>query len=265
MLQPKTEEFLGMLLWTLDTAMRPTFRNLHQSYEAWAYHTGFYRQVTSLERQGFLERNWKDGGASRIYRLTDRGLLHALGGRDPETEWNRHWDGKWRMVLFDIGEAQSTQRDRLRRYLRDAGFGYLQHSVWISPRPLSLEKEALSGVAPDVGSLILLEARPAAGESDEDIVRGAWDFGEINRRYAQVLTVLEKRPKELLHAPGAARRLRDWAARERTAWLHALKADPLLPRKLWPRGYNGERAWKKRKGELLAAGRSIAAFKQETD
>jgi len=264
-MQPKTEELLGMLLWTLDTAMRPTFRNLNQSYEAWAYHTGFYRQVKSLERRGFLERNWKGGAATRIYRLTDRGLLHAMGGRDPEAEWNRHWDGKWRMVLFDIGEAQSAQRDRLRRYLRSAGFGYLQHSVWISPRPLALEKDALSGAVADVGSLILLEARPVAGESDEEIVRGAWDFAEINKRYAQVLSVLGERPKEPLHVPGAARRLRDWAARERAAWWHALKADPLLPRKLWPRGYGGERAWKRRRSELSAAGRCIAEFKQEAD
>ena len=42
----------------------------------------------------------------------------------------------------------------------------------------------LSGHRVNVESLILLEARPYAGETDEEIVAGAWDFAEINRRYA---------------------------------------------------------------------------------
>ena len=42
-------------------------------------------------------------------------------------------------------------------------------------------------------SLILLEARPCAGESDAEIVAGAWDFERINR-YARHLKVLAERP-----------------------------------------------------------------------
>jgi DNA-binding transcriptional regulator PaaX len=39
-------------------------------------------------------------------------------------------------VLFDVPTGQNAQRERLRRCLRDKGFGYLQNSVWISPDPL---------------------------------------------------------------------------------------------------------------------------------
>ncbi len=35
-MQPKTEEFLNLLLWSADTLARPTFRNLTDSYESWA-------------------------------------------------------------------------------------------------------------------------------------------------------------------------------------------------------------------------------------
>jgi DNA-binding transcriptional regulator PaaX len=264
-MQPKTEQFLYMLLWTLDKAMRPTFRNLDESYEGWAYRKGFLRQVDTLAGRGFVERRGGGGSDARVYRLTERGRLHALGGRDPEREWDRKWDCRWRMVLFDIGEEQSARRDKLRRYLRARGFGYLQHSVWVSPHPLEPESHALKGASIDVESLILLEARPVAGESDDQIVRGAWDFVEINKRYCAVLRVLDARPQEPMGAPGAAQRMKEWASRERAAWLRAVTADPLLPRKIWPRGYLGECVWHRRLKELRQAGRQLTRFGQSED
>lgn len=260
-MQPKTEEFLYMLLWTLDQAMRPTFRNLDQSFECWAYRNGFLRQVDKLAGSGYLERRGGSGADGRLFRLTERGRLQALGGRDPAREWNRRWDGRWRVVLFDIGEERSAQRDKLRRYLRARGFGYLQHSVWISPHPLEPEIDALKGAAIDVESLILLEARPAAGESDNEIVQGAWEFTEIDKRYAAALKVLQSRPREPLDGPAPAQRLKDWSRRERAAWLHAVSIDPLLPRPLWPRSYRGEIVWKQRLKEFRETSRQLAGFR----
>lgn len=262
-MQPKTEEFLNMLLWSLDTAMRPTFRNLSESYEGWAYRKGMLRQADTLARRGYLE--WRSGGATdeRVYRLSERGRLHALGGRDPDHEWHRPWDGYWRMVLFDIGEEQAAQRDRLRRYLRSQGFGYLQHSVWIAAHPLDNEKQSLAGLSANVESLILLEARPVAGESDQEIVRGAWDFGAINKCYAKHLEILEARPRESVLSPGAARKLKDWAKHERSAWLEAVATDPLLPRSLWPSGYLGPRAWQRRQKEFRSIGKILSRFNPE--
>ncbi len=43
------------------------------------------------------------------------------------------WDGKWRIVAFDIPEKYSALRDKVRRILKQAGFIKLQHSVWIFP------------------------------------------------------------------------------------------------------------------------------------
>jgi len=257
---PKTEELLNMLLWTLDTAMRPTYRNLSESYEGWAYRNGFLRQVDRLADGGFLERRGGGDPDTRVYRLTESGRLHALGGRDPAREWGRHWDGKWRLVLFDIVQDHASHRDRLRRYLRSKGFGYLQDSVWVSPHPLEAESDMLAGSRVDVESLVLLEARPVAGESDAEIVRGAWDFAKINKRYAAVLAVLETCPLDSLNLPGVAKKLKDWARRERVAWLAAVTDDPLLPRKLRPTGYLGERAWLKRTKIFNAMARRIGSF-----
>src|SRR5207248_7005732 len=109
----------------------------------------------------------------RAYRLSEAGLLHVLGGRNPEACWRRSWDGRWRMVLFDFPNEKHAARNRLRAYLRTRGFGYLQKSVWITPDSVSAERELMAGGITNVESLILLEAHPCAGESDEEIVAGA--------------------------------------------------------------------------------------------
>jgi phenylacetic acid degradation operon negative regulatory protein len=256
-MQPKTEEFLYFLLWSTEQLTRPSFRNLNESFESWAYRNGFLHQLAVLEKKRFIER--KSAYQTRAYRLTAQGRLHALGGRDPKVQWSRPWDGRWRLVLFDLPTTQNVERNRLRRYLRDRGFGYLQNSVWITPDPLVEEARTLRGSKVDVESLILLEAQPCASESDAEIVTGAWDFKAINQLYRQHLNILRQRPKQKEKKTDAAA-LRRWAAAERAAWGRAIRSDPLLPDKLLPPEYLGRRAWKRRTQVLGKAKRDLYSF-----
>jgi len=43
------------------------------------------------------------------------------------------WDGKWRMVVFDIPEKYRQARNALRGKLEHIGFLYLNLSVWVHP------------------------------------------------------------------------------------------------------------------------------------
>ena len=257
----KTEDFLALLLWSVDTLGRPTFRNLTDSYDGWAYRNGLLRQVAVLERKQFLER---DRGVpnDRLYRLTSQGRLCALGGRDPPALWSREWDGRWRLVVFDIPSTRNTHRTRLRRYLRNKGFGCLQDSVWITPDSLEREHEILARGPTRVKSLILLEARPCAGESDAEIVSGAWDFVAVNSCYSRHLKVLDQRPRAALRNEATANALLSWATVERAAWLQAVTRDPLLPQRILPPDYLGQRAWRRRVEVLRQAGRQLPSFHQ---
>jgi DNA-binding transcriptional regulator PaaX len=255
----ETEEFLNLLLWSAELLARPTFRNLTDSYESWVYRGRLLRQASRLEKQQLLERN-AGSPDDRLYRLTAQGRLHALGGRDPEERWGRAWDGKWRVVLFDVPTGHDAQRERLRRYLRERGFGCLQKSVWLTPDPLDDERQALGGEGIDVESLLLLEGRPCSGESDAEMVAGGWDFERINRRYARHLKVLKERPGGALGTEAAAKALSRWAAAEREAWLDAVTNDPLLPGRILPPGYLGQQAWRRRVEVLRDAGRQLHTF-----
>ncbi len=185
----------------------------------------------------------------------------ALGMRDPVSCWKRRWDGKWRMVLFDVPQSKASDRARLRRSLADRGFGYLQNSVWITPDPLTEEREALGAGRVDVESLIILEARPCAGESNAEIVAGAWDFDAINKSYERHSQVLERLPRQPIAAEAGARLLHQWFRDERLTWGEVMRLDPLLPERLHPAGYPGVKAWKQRLGIMSEAGRRMRAFR----
>jgi phenylacetic acid degradation operon negative regulatory protein len=256
----KTEELLWMLLWTCEMISRPTYRNLTESFEGWAYRNGFLRQLQRLEKQQLLECQ-PAGTGPRLYRLTEAGRMHASGGRDPVAQWKRKWDGRWRLVLFDVPENCRQTRDKLRVHLRHRGFGCLQNSVWITPDDAKTERALLADGPVDVEALIVLEARPCAGESDSEIVTGAWDFVKINARYTSYRQLLARRPRKHLNTKAAATIFHRWLKEEQHAWKAVMEIDPLLPACLLPREYGGRDAWRDRLEAMKQAVEQIRAFR----
>jgi DNA-binding transcriptional regulator PaaX len=239
----RTEELLYVLLWGADVLMNPTWRNMNNSFEQWAWRNHLTHRLAQLENAKLLERHPRSD-LTRVVRLTEEGRLLALGGRDPIRQWSRPWDGTWRLVLFDLPVQRTDLRQRLLRALRRNHFGYLQNSVWITPDAALAVRAKLLDEKREPDSLLILEGRPAAGESDAEMVRSAWDFGEIDRRYEQHMQWVKQGP------PGDAR-LVPWAARELALWKAAMRLDPLLPLRLLPPHYRGQRALELRR-KLLA-------------
>ena len=65
-----------------------------------------------------------------IFRLTDSGRDRALWKKMGLGE--EKWDGKWRLVIWDIPEKRRAARDLLRYKLKQLGFKQWQQSVWAS-------------------------------------------------------------------------------------------------------------------------------------
>jgi DNA-binding transcriptional regulator PaaX len=250
----RTELFLYSLLWTAEKLSRPTFRNLNESFEGWAYRSGMSRRVAELERKDFLERLNK---TDRIYRLTSLGRIRALGGRDPDAQWSRPWDGWWRVISFDVPVAENRKRNQLRFYLRSRFFGLLQRSLWISPDPLDTEIRLLRRTHIDAQSLILLQAKPCGGEANAQLVSVAWDFDHINMLYRNHIEILNDCPSHKVKDKQQAAALVRWAQKEHRAWTTAVKNDPLLPKVLLPSGYQGRRAWQRRIQVFGQVGESV--------
>ena len=83
------------------------------------------------------EKMLPDGSFKLV--LTKNGKQQAkalsLFGSSINFKKPKQWDGKWRIVLFDIPEKDRLFRDILREHLYALGFFKLQHSVFVSPYP----------------------------------------------------------------------------------------------------------------------------------
>jgi DNA-binding transcriptional regulator PaaX len=139
-------------------------------------------------------------------------------------------------------------RRQLLCWLRQNDFGFLQNSVWIRPDPITRIKDTLKDFRDNVKCLIPLEARAGDRASCLAIVRGAWDFGEINHRYQTYLDWVSKKTRRDLN----------WFRQERLNWLHATSLDPFLPQKMLPPDYLGISAWRARQKILVAPSKLLS-------
>ena len=87
-----------------------------------------------LADRGLIEFK-KTNQGEKYARLTAKGKHELMKFRLEELTINkpRRWDGKWRVVTFDIKELRRRERDQLRKELMNLGFVHLQNSVWVYP------------------------------------------------------------------------------------------------------------------------------------
>ncbi|MCF6311683.1 MAG: hypothetical protein L3J39_04460 [Verrucomicrobiales bacterium] len=235
----KTKLLLYELYWLGDQITCPTFRNLSNSFEAWAYSKGLLQTIFRLQDEEILETQGKS--LERVIQLTDKGRQLVHGNREPEAEWMREWNQSWKMVIFDIPESQRLLREQLRKFLRSQHFGCFQQSVWLSPHPMDSINASIREVAPDLSSLTLMECRLLPGENDADVVNTAWDFSAINTHYEDYIKHLDSFENQLNSI-----NTDHYLSLESSLWEKALKHDPLLPTSLLPKGYLGKKAYRLR-------------------
>jgi len=96
----------------------------------------YYNAVWQAKRKGWLEEVSKQG--KTFLRLTAKGELERLVLK-MNVQKQEKWDGRWRMVIFDIPEGSRDRRDQLRALLKRQGFIKLQASVFVNPYPLNRE------------------------------------------------------------------------------------------------------------------------------
>lgn len=72
------------------------------------------------------------GDEELMIRLTDQGKEKAVLAKLLMGE--EKWDGKWRVVLFDIPEKRRGVRDVLRTKLKSWGFIPWQQSIWVTKK-----------------------------------------------------------------------------------------------------------------------------------
>jgi len=101
-----------------------------------------WRAFNSLKKQRTVDFVGEEDGCL-IYKINDKGkkkirrfVFEELKLKKPDK-----WDGKWRLVIFDIPERYKKNRTALRNKLIDLGFYQCQKSAWIHPFDCAKEIE----------------------------------------------------------------------------------------------------------------------------
>ena len=87
------------------------------------------KSLTRLIQKGYV--SLEEGHA----QLTSKGEKFAalLGEGRLAPKKPKHWDTKWRILIFDIPERRRNIREHIRATLMHLGFYRLQDSVWVYP------------------------------------------------------------------------------------------------------------------------------------
>lgn len=138
--ESRKKKITNFILLTLEKAIDGYVRFddlIHHSH-SYAYGGGWEKELKKASIAKALQR-LREGGfvdfiddKELMLKLTDKGREKAIlaqlqspGGK---------WDGKWRIVIFDIPEKRRSARDLLRHNLKDWGFTPWQKSVWVAKK-----------------------------------------------------------------------------------------------------------------------------------
>jgi len=99
----------------------------------------FYDVFSYLKRKNLLVMENRKG--QLFISLTPEGK--KIAGKyqidDLRIKKSRKWDGKWRILIFDIKDKERIKREALRGKIKELGLFQLQKSVWIHPYDFSKE------------------------------------------------------------------------------------------------------------------------------
>lgn len=90
------------------------------------------RVVTYMKSRDFIRGDYEHGlrisrkGRARL----DKSRITSLKIPTP-----KKWDGRWRLIIFDIPEQKKPARNSLNMMLNKLRFYRLQRSVWVHPHP----------------------------------------------------------------------------------------------------------------------------------
>ena len=112
-----------------------------------------------MSRIGLIKREkLSDGNSYLILTAKGKKRLNSVILETIIIATPKKWDGRWRIVSFDIPRAMRRSRYELLRELHRLGFQKLQQSMWVHPFPCRNEVNQLAANLGLTESVIYLEA-----------------------------------------------------------------------------------------------------------
>ncbi len=93
----------------------------------------FYNAFYNLRKRGLIKIKYCDKQIYISLTPTGKKVVGKYQVDDLKIAKPASWDGKWRILIFDIKEKEKVKREALRGKLKQLGLYQLQKSVWVYP------------------------------------------------------------------------------------------------------------------------------------
>lgn len=198
--------------------------------------------ISGLIKEKMIEKGEKDGQ----YRLTNEGFT-SLSLEFPFFRFLQDkWDGKWRVISYEIPEKKREIRDRLRREMQGWGLGPWHRSFWLTPHPILPTLKTLTDQKEEEKYIQAFEADHTFGDRTI-LIEKVWGKANLDKQYRDLF----KKWHDVL---SSSEEKLDKFKKVVSYYIDILRQDPGLPKELvgetWI-GFEGWNIFKEIKGILL--------------
>ena len=210
------------------------------------YRSGSFFDFLDIKKSAFrmaVSRNLKTGEIEKVvengepyFKITSQGKKHLVRLFPIYKLADAGWDGKWRVVIFDIPEIDKKTREYLRWKLLSWGFGMLQKSVYISPLDVLVDVKEYLKSQELHGKVVVFEAREVFAKDQRVVAKYVWRLDKLNERYSRII--------DLIYSKDECDE-KEWKQRKREIkqkFFKILLGDPILPKELLPDDWCGNTA-----------------------
>lgn len=198
--------------------------------------------LSSLIKEEVIQKQGENS-----YSLTEQGFIE-LALQFPYFRFLRDkWDGKWRILSYEIPEKKRELRDKLRRHVSGWGLGPWHRSFWVTPHPIIDDLRRLVSGREEEKYVQAFESDHVFGDQD-GLIEKVWGKGELDKKYRELF---KKWHLILSQNEDKADKLRKVA----TEYVGLLRQDPGLPTELVGANWIGHEAFnifKEIRGILLS-------------
>lgn len=119
------------------------------------------------------------------YKLTDKGF-HELSLEFPFFRFLKdRWDGKWRVLSYEIPEKKRELRDRLRREVSGWGLGPWHRSFWLTPHPIIDNLRLLVSQKEEEQYIQAFESEHSFGDRNV-LIEKVWQKSALEKKYREL-------------------------------------------------------------------------------
>lgn len=184
--------------------------------------------LSALLKDNLIEKETLPAGATSpeglVYKLTRAGFAELCLTFPFFRYLVDGWDGRWRILSYEIPEKKRELRDRLRREVAGWGLGPWHRSFWLTPHPVTEALKNLIHGKEEEKYVQAFESEHVFGDK-ETLIEKVWAKSKLEVRYRELFRVWHETLSTELDKANKFRKVV-------TEYVTILKDDPGLPREL---------------------------------